>query len=156
MGYLIGTHVRDKDATVASMIICEAASELKKQNKTIVDRLNEIYDECGYYQAYVTTYKFAGEVGDRRMKEILTSLRTNTPKDFAGFKVLNVKDYLKGVDSLPSADLISFELDGGTRIMVRPSGTEPLIKVYLTLTKTKEINQINKEKFNKEFENFFK
>ena len=156
LGYLIGTHVRDKDATVASMIICEAASELKKQNKTIVDRLNEIYDEFGYYQAYVTTYKFAGEVGDRRMKEILTSLRTNTPKDFAGFKVLNVKDYLKGIDSLPSADLISFELDGGTRIMVRPSGTEPLIKVYLTLTKTKEINQINKEKFNKEFENFFK
>lgn len=156
LGYLIGTHVRDKDATVASMIICEAASELKKQNKTIVDRLNEIYDEFGYYQAYVTTYKFAGEVGDRRMKEILTGLRTNPPKNFAGFKVLNVKDYLKGVDSLPSADLISFELDGGTRIMVRPSGTEPLIKVYLTLTKTKEINQINKEKFNKEFENFFK
>ena len=156
LGYLIGTHVRDKDATVASMIICEAASELKKQNKTIVDRLNEIYNEFGYYQAYVTTYKFAGEVGDKRMKEILTSLRTDPPKDFAGFKVLSVKDYLKGVDGLPSSNLISFELDGATKIMIRPSGTEPLIKVYLTLTKTKEINQENKVKFHSEFEIIFK
>lgn len=155
-GYLVGTHVRDKDATVASMIVCEVASELKKQGKTIVDRLNEIYDEFGYYQAYVTSYKFAGETGDKKMKELLAGLRANPPKEFAGFKVLSVKDYAQGIDGLPKADLISFELEQGTRVMVRPSGTEPLIKVYLTLTKTKEINDENKPKLQKCFAEMFK
>lgn len=155
-GYLVGTHVRDKDATVASMIICEAASELKKQGKTIVDRLTEIYDEFGYYQAYVTSYKFAGSAGDKKMKELLSGLRTNPPKDFAGFKVLKITDYLTSVNGLPEADLISFELEEGSRVMVRPSGTEPLIKVYLTVTKTKEINDINKTKLQAAFDEMFK
>ncbi len=155
-GYLVGTHVRDKDATVASMIICEAASELKKQGKTIVDRLTEIYDEFGYYQAYVTSYKFAGSAGDKKMKELLLGLRTNPPKDFAGFKVLKITDYLTSVNGLPEADLISFELEEGSRVMVRPSGTEPLIKVYLTVTKTKEINDINKTKLQAAFDEMFK
>lgn len=155
-GYLVGAHVRDKDATVASMFISEIASELKKQNKTIVDRLNEIYDEFGYYQAYVTSYKFAGEVGDKRMKEILSELRLNPPKEFAGFKVLKVTDYMLGIDGLPKANLISFELEQNSRVMVRPSGTEPLIKVYLTLTQTKELNQENKQKLQSVFEKIFK
>lgn len=155
-GYLIGTHVRDKDATVASMIICELASELKKQEKTIVDRLNEIYDEFGYYQAYVTSYRFAGAVGDKRMKQILKELKENPPKSFAGIKVLRSKDYSVGVDDLPKANLVEFELSGGIKIMVRPSGTEPLIKVYLTLTKTKEENQKNREILEGFFKEYFK
>ena len=155
-GYLVGTHVRDKDATVASMFVSEIASELKKQGKTIVDRLNEIYDEFGYYQAYVTSYKFAGEIGDKKMKEILSNIRANHPKEFAGFKVLSVKDYANGVDGLPKADLISFELEQNTRVMIRPSGTEPLIKVYLTLTQTKDKNDENRPKLQSCFENMFK
>lgn len=156
LGYLIGTHVRDKDATVASMFICEAASALKKQGKTIVDRLNEIYDEFGYYQAYVTTYRFEGNAGDARMKQILRELRTNPPTEFAGFKVVNINDYLKGVEDLPKADLISFRLEHGIKVMIRPSGTEPLIKVYLTLTETREKNQENKPKMQECFKEMFK
>lgn len=156
LGYLIGTHVRDKDATVASMIICEAASELKKQGKTIVDRLNELYSEFGYYQAYVTTYRFEGNSGSLRMKEILSELRTNPPIEFAGFKVVRINDYLKGVKDLPKANLISFRLEHGIKVMIRPSGTEPLIKVYLTLTETKELNQENRIKMQKYFEKMFK
>lgn len=156
LGYLIGTHVRDKDATVASMFVCEVASELKKQGKSIVDRLNELYDEFGYYQAYVTTYRFEGSVGDSRMKEILSNLRTKPPKDFAGFKVEHINDYLQGVNDLPKANLISFRLEHGVKVMIRPSGTEPLIKVYLTLTETKELNEINRQKLQSNFVEFFK
>lgn len=155
-GYLVGTHVRDKDATVASMFIAEVASELKKQGKTIVDRLGEIYEEFGYYQAYVSSYKFAGSAGDARMKEILKNLRENSPKEFAGLKVLKVTDYIAGVNGLPSANLISFELEENTRVMVRPSGTEPLIKVYLTLTQTKEKNDENNKKLQVCFADMFK
>lgn len=156
LGYLIGTHVRDKDATVASMFVCEVASELKKQGKTIVDRLNELYDEFGYYQAYVTTYRFEGSTGASQMNEIMSNLRTNPPKDFAGFKVEHINDYLLGVNDLPKANLISFRLEHGVKVMIRPSGTEPLIKVYLTLTETKELNEINRQKLQKSFVEFFK
>ncbi len=155
-GYLVGTHVRDKDATVASMIVCEIASELKKQGKTIVDRLNELYEEFGYYQAYVTSFKFAGSAGDKKMKELLAGLRKNPPKDFAGMKVLKVTDYMEGINGLPSADLISFDVEENTRIMVRPSGTEPLIKIYLTLTKTKETNAENNKRLQECFKEMFK
>ncbi len=156
LGYLIGTYIRDKDATVTSMFICEAASALKKQGKTIIDRLSEIYNEFGHYQAYVTTYRFEGAVGDARMKQILSELRTKPPKDFAGFKVLKTNDYLNGVGDMPKADLISFRLEHGIKVMIRPSGTEPLIKVYLTLTETKELNQINKPKLQESFALMFK
>ena len=153
---MIGTHVRDKDATIASMIICEVASVLKKQGKTIVDRLNEIYDEFGYYESFVTTYRFEGKIGNSRMKQILKELRTNPPIEFAGFKVVRINDYLKGVEDLPKADLISFRLEHGVKVMIRPSGTEPLIKVYLTLTETQEKNQENRLKLQECFKEMFK
>lgn len=155
LGYLVGTHVRDKDATVASMIICEIVSELKKYGKTIIDRLNELYDEFGYYQSYVNAYKFTGISGLKKMKKILDDLRKNPPKDFAGFKVNSVLDYSQGINGLPKANLISFKLDDSIQLMIRPSGTEPLIKVYLTLSKTKEQNSLNKEKLNKYFNEKF-
>ena len=155
-GYLIGSHVRDKDATVAAMVVCEIASELKKQGKTIVDRLNEIYDEFGYYQSYVYSYKFSGFSGDKKMKEILFNLREKSPKKIADANVVGVKDYIGGIEGLPKANLISFDLSDGTNIMIRPSGTEPLIKVYLTLTKTKEINKANNKIYKKYFEKMFK
>ena len=89
-------------------------------------------------------------------KNILKELRTNPPTEFAGFKVVHINDYLKGVEDLPKADLISFRLEHGIKVMIRPSGTEPLIKVYLTLTETKELNQINKPIMQDCFKEMFK
>lgn len=142
-GYLVGTHVRDKDATVASLVITEMASEYKKQGFTLIDRLNEIYNEFGYYEHLVFSYKFAGSEGADKMKSILSNLRDDAPVDFGGIKVKNSLDYKKGVEDLPKADVLVYNLEGGSQVVVRPSGTEPLIKIYITLSKTKEENAQN-------------
>ena len=144
-GYLIGTHVRDKDATVASLVLTEMVSEYKKQGFTLIDRLGQIYDEFGYYEHIVYSYKFAGSEGAEKMKNILAGLRANAPKDFGGIKVESSLDYQKGVDDLPKANVLVYNLEGGSQVVVRPSGTEPLIKTYITLAKTKEENAKNLE-----------
>lgn len=139
-GYLAGTFVRDKDATVASMLIAELASELKKQNKTLVTRLNEIYDEFGYHQSKTLSYRFEGEDGFKKMQNILLKFRTNSPKQFADKKVIKVLDYETEIDDLPKANMIVFKLSDGAQIIVRPSGTEPLIKFYVSTSRTKDQN----------------
>ena len=144
-GYLVGTHVRDKDATVASLVITEMASEYKKQGFTLVDRLETLYREFGYYEHIVYSYKFAGSEGADKMKNILSGLRANAPKSFGGIKVEEVVDYANGVDDLPKANVLIYNLEGGSQVVVRPSGTEPLIKTYITLSKTKEENAKNLE-----------
>lgn len=144
-GYLIGTHVRDKDATVASLVLTEMVSEYKKQGITLIDRLSQIYDEFGYYEHIVYSYKFAGSEGAEKMKNILAGLRANAPKEFGGIKVESSLDYQKGVDGLPKANVLVYNLEGGSQVVVRPSGTEPLIKTYITLAKTKEENAKNLE-----------
>lgn len=144
-GYLIGTHVRDKDATVASLVITEMVSEYKKKNKTLINRLEELYFQFGTFEHIVLPFKFAGSSGDAKMKEILNSLRENKPSEIAGLKVVNVKDYLDGIDTLPKANVLVFELERGAEVIVRPSGTEPLIKVYITLSETKQKNHKNLE-----------
>lgn len=155
-GYLSGSYVRDKDATVAAMLILEYASELKKVGKTLFDRLNEIYDEFGYYQSKVYSFRFEGESGFNRMKEILGNFRKNTPKSFAGFKVNSVLDYENGVRDLPKANVLEYFLDGGAKIIVRPSGTEPNIKVYVMLNKTKQQNETDFNLIKKEFDKIMK
>ena len=155
-GYLSGSYVRDKDATVAAMLILEYASELKKVGKTLFDRLNEIYDEFGYYQSKVYSFRFEGESGFNRMKEILENFRKNTPKSFAGFKVNSVLDYENGVQDLPKANVLEYFLDGGAKIIVRPSGTEPNIKVYVMLNKTKQQNETDFNLIKKEFDKIMK
>lgn len=142
-GYLVGTHVRDKDATVASMLICEMASELKSKGITLMDRLNEIYDEFGLYENKVLSFKFAGAAGNEKMKKLLLELRDNPPKNFGELKVLNIIDYKDGYNGLPKANVISYDLENNIQLLIRPSGTEPLIKVYITLTQTKELNKEN-------------
>ena len=144
-GYLIGTHVRDKDATVASLVLTEMVSEYKKQGVTLIDRLNAIYAEYGYYEHIVYSYKFAGSEGAEKMKNILAGLRASAPTDFGGIKVESSLDYLNGVDDLPKANVLIYNLEGGSQVVVRPSGTEPLIKTYITLSKTKEENAKNLE-----------
>ena len=155
-GYLSGSYVRDKDATVAAMLILEYASKLKKVGKTLFERLNEIYDEFGYYQSKVYSFRFEGESGFNRMKEILGNFRKNTPKSFAGFKVNSVLDYENGVRDLPKANVLEYILDGGAKIIVRPSGTEPNIKVYVMLNKTKQQNETDFNLIKKEFDKIMK
>jgi len=142
-GYLIGTHVRDKDATVASLVIAEMVSEYKKKNKTLIDRLSELYFQFGTFEHKVYSFKFAGSEGAEKMSEILNDFRNNKPTEIGSLKVVGTKDYFEGVDDLPKANVLSFELEDGAEVIVRPSGTEPLIKIYVTLSETKEKNEKN-------------
>lgn len=142
-GYLAGTHARDKDAVVGSMLICEMAAYYKMQGKTLVDVMNDIYDEFGYYCNQVKSYQFEGEAGMARMDKIMTSLRENPPKELAGEKVVYIGDYKKSVAynlddateskiDLPKSNVLAYKTDKGNGIIVRPSGTEPKIKAYIT------------------------
>lgn len=142
-GYLIGTHVRDKDATVASLVITEMVSEYKKKNKTLISRLEELYFKFGTFEHKVISYRFAGSAGAEAMARILNDFRNNKPAEIGGLKVVKVKDYADGIDDLPKANVLVFELERGAEVIVRPSGTEPLIKVYITLSETKEKNEKN-------------
>lgn len=155
-GYLIGTHVRDKDATVASLVITEMVSEYKKKSKTLIDRLEELYFKFGTFEHKVHSFKFEGSVGASKMSEILIGLRDNLPNDIGGLKVLSVQDYEKGVSDLPKANVLVFELESGAELIVRPSGTEPLIKVYITLSETKEKNNKNLQKIEKYLQELMK
>ena len=142
-GYLAGTHARDKDAVVGSMLICEMAAYYKMQGKTLVDVMNDIYDEFGYYCNQVKSYQFEGEAGMAKMDKIMTSLRENPPKELAGEKVVYIGDYKKSVAynlddateskiDLPKSNVLAYKTDKGNGIIVRPSGTEPKIKAYIT------------------------
>ncbi len=142
-GYLVGTYVRDKDAVVASMLICEMAAYYKSQGMTLMQVLNGIYEKYGLYLHKTVSYTFAGAKGMAKMAEIMSSLRTNPPKVIGGYAVESVSDYQasesvnflngeKTVIFLPKADVIIYALEGGNGVIVRPSGTEPKIKVYLT------------------------
>lgn len=150
-GYLIGTHVRDKDATVASLVITEMVSAYKKKNKTLVDKLEELYFKFGTFQHELVSYKFAGSSGAEKMKNILDDFRTNKPKEIGNIKVVECKDYLEGIDDLPSANMMVFALENGGEVIIRPSGTEPLIKIYITLSETREKNAINFDKIKEYF-----
>lgn len=142
-GYLAGTHARDKDAVVGSMLICEMAAYYKMQGKTLVDVMNDIYDEFGYYCNQVKSYQFEGEAGMAKMDKIMTSLRENPPKELAGERVVYIGDYKKSVAynlddateskiDLPKSNVLAYKTDKGNGIIVRPSGTEPKIKAYIT------------------------
>lgn len=144
-GYLFGIHARDKDAVVASQLVCEMASYYKLQGKTLIDVMNGLYEKYGSYINRVESFQFKGAAGMEKMKEIMAGLRENLPKEFAGEKVLKVIDYSTGVitdcvtgektgTGLPSSNVLSFNLPNNNSVVVRPSGTEPKIKVYITAT----------------------
>lgn len=150
-GYLAGTYVRDKDAVVASMLICEMSAYYKKQGKTLSQVIDEMYDQYGYYINKTLNFAFEGAQGMKKMQEIMTELRENTPAEIAGFKVIKVDDYLKSVSTdivngqkteinLPKSNVIGFSLEGENAVIVRPSGTEPKIKLYVTAVGNSEEN----------------
>lgn len=142
-GYLAGTHARDKDAVVGSMLICEMAAYYKSQGKTLLEVMDDIYKEFGYYCNTVKSYEFDGAAGMKKMKKIMDDLRVNPPKDLAGAEITYTADYETGVEKdlengteketgLPKSNVLAYKAKGGSGLIVRPSGTEPKIKAYIT------------------------
>ncbi|MBR2986342.1 MAG: phospho-sugar mutase [Clostridia bacterium] len=142
-GYLKGTYVRDKDGVVASMLVAECASYYKAQGKTLVDRLNELFEEFGTFYQDIVSYKFEGVTGAERKNQLLAELRKNPPTHLGDSPIVATCDFLTQTQyDLPKADVIRFNAQNGSQLIVRPSGTEPLIKCYLTVQGDKEGNKI--------------
>lgn len=144
-GYLVGSYVRDKDGIIATMLICELTAFYKKQGKSVLQVLNDIYKTYGVYKNVTDSYVFGGMEGMKRMKMIMSNIRANLPKSIGNLKVVRYLDYLSSknieVDSnnietinLPKSNVIEFKLENNASVIVRPSGTEPKIKVYYTST----------------------
>ena len=132
-GYLAGPYVRDKDAIVASMLICEMAAYYRSIGSSIKERLEEIYAQYGRYLNKVDSFDFPGLTGMDKMAGIMESLRKNPPAEIGGYKVVSVTDYEdSAATGLPKANVLIYALEGGATVVVRPSGTEPKIKTYFT------------------------
>jgi len=142
-GYLKGTYARDKDAVVASMLICEMAASLKKQGKTIIDALNEVYETYGYYLAYVQSIELTGADAMEKAAKMMADLRQAVPEAIGGAKVTAVRDYRSGIAKvletgeesaidLPKSNVLEFILGKRGSVIARPSGTEPKVKFYYT------------------------
>ena len=145
-GYLAGSYVRDKDAVVGYMLICEMAAYYRSIGSSIKQRLEEIYAQYGRFLNQVDSFEFAGLSGMDKMAGIMNTLRTNPPVEFAGRKVVSVTDYNKPEETgLPKANVLIFGLEDGATVVVRPSGTEPKIKTYFT-TLGKDLAEAQKEK----------
>lgn len=130
-GYLSGDHVRDKDAVNASMLICQMAQYYKLQGLNLVQAMRALYEKYGYYHNKTVSLSYPGADGAAKMAGIMESLRAEAPVQIAGAKVEAVVDYATCVNGLPAADVIEFDLEGGNKAIVRPSGTEPKIKLYI-------------------------
>ena len=132
-GYLAGPYVRDKDAIIGSMLICEMAAYYRSIGSSIKERLEAIYAKFGRYLNKVDSFEFPGLSGMDKMTGIMSSLRQNPPAEIAGYKVTKVTDYTKPEQTgLPAANVLIYALEGGATVVVRPSGTEPKIKTYFT------------------------
>lgn len=137
-GYLSGGFVRDKDAVNASLLICEMFAWYKQQSKTLLNRLSEIYAAFGYYSSRLLNFAFAGAAGAARMAELMQQLREKPPGEIAGLGILQTRDYLieetdsKSVVKLPKSNVLRYWLEKECEVVVRPSGTEPKLKVYIT------------------------
>ena len=145
-GYLAGPYVRDKDAVISSMLICEMAAYYRSIGSSIKQRLEEIYAQYGRYLNKVDSFEFPGLSGMDKMAAIMDNLRQNPPSDFAGRRVIKVTDYDKPEETgLPKANVLIYTLEDGAAVVVRPSGTEPKIKTYFT-TKGATLEEAQKEK----------
>ena len=142
-GYMGGSFVRDKDAVTASMLICEMAAYYKKQGKNLADVMDELYEKYGYYLTKVENFAFEGLAGMSKMKELMDDLRANPFDSLGGRKVVAISDILKSEKltvatgekeeiALPKSNVLYYSLEGDCTAIVRPSGTEPKVKVYIT------------------------
>ena len=152
-GYLGGTYVRDKDAVIASMLICEMVAFYKAESKSLIDVLDGLYKKYGYYLCSQKSFTCEGESGMNKIKAIMTELRTNAPTEINGHKVIKRDDYdtsvsydtVNGVENkitLPKSNVLCYYMEDGSSLIVRPSGTEPKIKMYLgSVGKTMESSE---------------
>ena len=138
-GYLIGKYARDKDGVVAAMSICEMAAAAKFEGKTLIDKLEELYSEFGYYGEYTVNIEFTGFDGNLRRETMMKNIRTDKPSQIVGYNVVKVDDYLDdghlvaGTDIAMRENVLYFYLENNNVVVVRPSGTEPKIKLYFLL-----------------------
>ena len=145
-GYLAGPYVRDKDAIIGSMLICEMAAYYRSIGSSIKERLEAIYAKFGRYLNKVDSYEFPGLSGMEKMSGIMDSLRKNPPAEIGGYNVVSVTDYQDSEKTgLPKANVLIYALEGGATVVVRPSGTEPKIKTYFT-TLGKDLTQAEAQK----------
>lgn len=132
-GYLVGDHAKDKDGVVACMLICEMAAYYKKQGKTLLDRLNDLYETYGYYREELECIVLPGADGKERMDEMMQILRAKPFKQIGKETVTEVKDYLDEIDGLPKSNVLKYFFGEDGWVAVRPSGTEPKIKFYYSV-----------------------
>ncbi len=140
-GYLTGIHARDKDGVNAAMIICEMAAYYKTQGITLWQFMNSIYDKYGYFFNQLDNYAFEGAAGMQKMADMMDELRNNPPKELNGSAINWVGDYKAGITTdgetgLPKSNVLSYRMESGDTFIVRPSGTEPKIKIYITAKAT--------------------
>lgn len=141
-GYLVGTHARDKDAVVSSMLICQMAAWYKSQGKTLIDGLNEIYDEYGYFLDSLDSFVLKGKDGAEKIQSLMTYFREKGTDLFDGVK--EIIDYSTGVADLPKENVLKFIWLDGSWMAVRPSGTEPKIKAYYSIKDSSRENAKNR------------
>ncbi len=146
-GYLSGSHVRDKDGVNAALLICEMFAYYKAQGQSLLDVLEALYQTYGYYGETLQSIEFAGAAGAKKMEETMTRLRTDEIGALGEYSVTERKDYNLGIQGLPKSDVLEFDLDGGSKVLIRPSGTEPKMKMYYLTkgTSTEDRNKIMKD-----------
>ena len=144
-GYLAGTYVRDKDAVVAAMLICEMAAFYREQGKSLLDVYAALCDELGHFKHLLVNAQFEGAAGMKTMADIMERLRTDRPTAIGGLAVIGFADYRasfsedyatgrKETLELPQSNVVAFRLEDGAGVIFRPSGTEPKVKAYITAT----------------------
>lgn len=131
-GYLTGSYVRDKDGVNAAFMICEMFAYYQTQGISLLNKLAEIYQTYGYSLNTLHSYEFEGAAGFEKMQNIMKEIRANL-NQIAGMSIDEIKDYAKGIDGLPKSDVLKFFLSNGATVVVRPSGTEPKLKLYLSV-----------------------
>ena len=150
-GYLTGTYVRDKDAVNAACMICEMFSFYKSKGISLIEKLNELFQKYGYCMNTLHSYEFEGALGFDKMQNIMKTFRESVGNNlkinsFANKNILKVLDYNKGIDGLPKSDVLKYLLDDGCSVVIRPSGTEPKIKIYISVLASTKENAIIVEK----------
>lgn len=155
-GYLTGSYVRDKDGVNAAFMICEMFAYYQTQGISLLDKLAEIYQTYGYSLNTLHSYEFEGAAGFEKMQNIMKEIRTNLTQ-IAGVSIKETKDYAKGIDNLPKSDVLKFFLSNGATVVVRPSGTEPKLKLYVSVLANNHEQATNIEKaIVEDMEKFFK
>ena len=153
-GYLVGTHAQDKDAVVAALLICEMASYYKNQGMTLIDILTSLYKKYGYYYDSLSSYTLKGKEGHEKISEIMHALRKNHNLVFDRIK--EILDFNESISDLPKANMLKYILQDGSWIAVRPSGTEPKIKVYWSIKSENEVKaQKRMKQYKEKFETCF-